>query len=517
MRFTLVVAVVLTLPCLVASQACAAVNETMLAGTGHPGCEHATPHACVGFAMAAMGGASKLAAIRNEQLDIVEHRPLAEQSYRQAPFLTSYARVQRLVDFDQGLVSNEVHGLWPESDLGTAAAESDSTVVASARAAVIRTKQGDRPARQSSVDDARAILALGLERLLLSADAASDLRYLPDEMVRSTPHTVVAFDWHGAPVKVLLNGFNHLPDAVESTRPFDDFWFAWGDVTQRVYFSNWKVVQGVVFPTSRIEERNGTQWVSSQILDAKFNVPMNGKSFVMNSAAAAQSVTPVGWDIPFSVTKHIVLAPGIDLYQGPWSMTFIRQKDGVLVLEAPISPHFVKGGLEMEHKLYPHLPVKGVLTTSDSWPHIAGVREAVADKLPVYALDLNLPLLKRMVAAPHTLRLDDLQRHPELAHWVPVSHALPIGNGPNRVVLYPLRGASTGRQYMVYFPGRKLLYASDTLVLEPGGKLYDPELMHEVVQAVHREHLSVDTVYAMHQGPTPWQKVAQLVAAATHG
>lgn len=68
---------------------------------------------------------------------------------------------------------------------------------------------------------------------------------------------------------------------------------------------------------------------------------------------------------------------------------------------------------------------------------------------------------------------------------------------------------------MVYFPEHRLLYASDTLVLDPDKHtLYDPELMHEVVQAVDREHLQVDTVYAMHNGPAPWGEVVQLVAAA---
>ena len=82
------------------------------------------------------------------------------------------------------------------------------------------------------------------------------------------------------------------------------------------------------------------------------------------------------------------------------------------------------------------------------------------------------------------------------------------------MVLYPLRGASTERQYMVYFPERHLLYASDTLALNGDGSLYDPELMHEVAQAVQRENLKVDTVFAMHQGPMPWGKVIALLEKA---
>jgi hypothetical protein len=70
---------------------------------------------------------------------------------------------------------------------------------------------------------------------------------------------------------------------------------------------------------------------------------------------------------------------------------------------------------------------------------------------------------------------------------------------------------------MVYFPGYRLLYASDTLAFHSDGTLYDPELMHEVAQAVARENLQVNTVFAMHQGPTPWDKVMALIESAQRG
>jgi hypothetical protein len=61
----------------------------------------------------------------------------------------------------------------------------------------------------------------------------------------------------------------------------------------------------------------------------------------------------------------------------------------------------------------------------------------------------------------------------------------------------------------------RLLYASDTLVINDNGSLYDPELMFEVGQAVQRAKLKVDTVFAMHQTPVPWEKVAALIEKAT--
>jgi hypothetical protein len=68
---------------------------------------------------------------------------------------------------------------------------------------------------------------------------------------------VVAFTWQKVPVRVLLNAFNHLPDAVETTQEFHDFWYFWGDVEQRIYFDNFKLAQGIVFPN---RPGGGAEW-----------------------------------------------------------------------------------------------------------------------------------------------------------------------------------------------------------------------------------------------------------------
>jgi hypothetical protein len=46
--------------------------------------------------------------------------------------------------------------------------------------------------------------------------------------------------------------------------------------------------------------------------------------------------------------------------------------------------------------------------------------------------------------------------------------------------------------------------------------LYDPELMHEVAQAVKRENLKVDKVFAMHQAPIAWDQVVVLIEKSQH-
>jgi len=484
------------------------------------GCAKKTAEQCVDLALEVMGGRERLQQIKTVRLQTVGHTLLTEQSYRQAPFITSYDRGQTTLDFVGQRLLAEEKSTWPEADPGQS--DSEATLIVGPDGGVIHTPKADYPAPLGSLDAARQMLALGPARILLTAASAPDLHSEASEMLRETSHDVVAFTWRKIPVRVLLNSANHLPDAVETTQEFHDFWYFWGDVQQRIYFDNFELFHGVVYPTNIVEERNGVIWSSTQALNVEFNVTLDEKLFAMDAKAAKQSAASTGWNRPFHGEKSTSLAPGVDLYPGAWNSTIVKQADGIVILESPISGQYTQGVIDEAKKKYPGAPIKAVLSTSDSWPHTGGVRAARALGLDVYVLDLNLPLLEKMVAAPHTIDPDALEiaekarkdAHPQTIHipiWKIVSGKTVLGVGDNRMELYPLRGASTERQYMVYFPQFRLLYASDTLALNDDGSLYDPELMHEVAQAVQRENLQVDTVFAMHQGPIPWAQVtAQL-------
>jgi hypothetical protein len=475
----------------------------------HPGCANLSARQCVDLALAAMGGRDRLEQLKSVRLKTTGHTLLMEQSYRQDPFIASYERTETTLDLTGQRVLTSLTETWPEAD--PKQFDLQTTSVVGPDGGVTRGKDADGPCGLSQLDTARQELALGPERLLLHASAAGDLRYEAPETLRSTAHAVVTFTWQKIPVRILLNSFNHLPDAVETTQQFHDFWYFWGDVRQRIYFDNWKFSQNIVYPTNLVEERNGTLWRSTQILDLEFNVAIDEKLFAMDANMAKRSATSPGWKRPFRADKPATLAQGIDMFPGAWNSTIVKQSDGIVILEAPIAEIYMQGVVAEARKRYPGVPVKAVLSTSDSWPHTGGVRFAVAEKLPVYILDLNQPLLDQMMKAPHALDPDELEKSKTAPRWKVVTGKEIVGSGENRAELYPLRGASTERQYMVYFPDSRVLYASDTLALNDDGSLYDPQLMHEVVQAVERENLKVDTVFAMHQGPMPWKDVVALV------
>lgn len=245
-----------------------------------------------------------------------------EQSYRQAPFITSYRRDKIVLDLAGGRLRDDSHGVWPESNPHQA--ESDQSLIVTADGGGYADPKGDRRCGLSVLENARQMLALGSFRLLITASSAKDLHYEAAQLLRSTPHTVIAFTWNAVPVRVLLNAHNHLPDAVETGQQFKDFWYFWGDVKQRVYWDNWKVESGIVYPTNEVVERNGEIWRSSQTLDVELDPPIDESRFALDPKVAQQSTQSKGWARPFEVGKPLKLAEGVNLYSGTWNATVVK-------------------------------------------------------------------------------------------------------------------------------------------------------------------------------------------------
>jgi hypothetical protein len=208
------------------------------------------------------------------------------------------------------------------------------------------------------------------------------------------------------------------------------------------------------------------------------------------------------------------IAPGIILFTGAWNASLIRQDDGVVVLEAPMSSAYSEKVLAEAEKRFPGAPVKAVITTSDAWPHIGGLREYVARGIPLYAVDRTVPLIDRLLSSSHTLNPDALARKPRKAETRGIHARIELGKGTNRLVIIPLRGETTERQMLVYFPERKLLYGSDAFQKRQDGTYFHPQTIFEVADVVDREHLKVDNFFMMHMEVTPWQQALDALKAA---
>jgi len=155
------------------------------------------------------------------------------------------------------------------------------------------------------------------------------------------------------------------------------------------------------------------------------------------------------------------------------------------------------------------VPIKAAVTTSDAWPHLAGIREYVARGIPMYALDLNLPILKRMIEAPHTSFPDLRAKSPRTPKFQAVTGKTVVGGGDNRFEIYPMRGETSERQMMINSTSiacctAAILFRSParvTSIHKPRGNSF-----------VERETLAVDIFFMMHIGPTPWSELGRVIA-----
>jgi glyoxylase-like metal-dependent hydrolase (beta-lactamase superfamily II) len=218
--------------------------------------------------------------------------------------------------------------------------------------------------------------------------------------------------------------------------------------------------------------------------------------------------------LTFDPSKATELAPGVTQFRGSWNVGFVRQPDGLVVIEAPITSSYSAAVLAEAEKRYPGVPVKAVITTSDAWPHLGGVREYVARGIPVYACDLNRPILERLLKADYSAHPDTLARTPKAPKFTWVGGKTTIGNGDTRVEMYPAHGENGERMLFVYLPAATLLYSSDDIQKMRSGEFFMPEYLFEVRDAIARYHLEVTRIFGMHVGPMPWTEIEAAISKA---
>jgi hypothetical protein len=466
----------------------------------------------------AQGGEQALRAIENIQWQAVGYRNALEQSERpEGPYITEFDSISVIHDFAHHRASEKMEATnYPIERDETATVMNGGVVMYVAGTA----KMAGTP---QMLEVEREREALSPERLLLTALESPDAHTEPDITMQSVHQNVVVFTLDGAPVRVYLNADTHLPTAVDYCGPLarSGYWAFLGDVTQRTYYGFWWLAKGGIhLPLQWNITSNDLPSQMVMIRKLEINVPVDDSQFSIppdvqarfNPDAPVRTYDQIPLGLPNEPAKEI--APGVIFIPGRWNVTLVKQADGVVVIEAPISSGYSAKVIEEAKRRFPGSPIKAVITTSDSWPHLAGIREYVADGIPVYALDRNRPILERIIEMPYTSRPDLQQRAPRKPIFNLISGKVSLGNGPNRIEIYPIHGETSERQMMVYFPEYRLLYGSDPFQQLPDGSFFYPQTVSELMEAVQHNHLNVQRFFMMHIGPASWGDLSQALEKA---
>jgi hypothetical protein len=365
--------------------------------------------------------------------------------------------------------------------------------------------------------------------VLRLAARSNDLAIQPDVVWHGALQHVVSFHDGRYPVRVYIGAATGLPNAVETVVTFDDqhmsdaiAWNALGDIIERTEYQNWSFVDGIRYPFQQDRLRNGQLIWTLAITSARLNDPVDARelSLVSDPPFRPSSIQDLRPDQqvpngPYPNKPIATIAPGIVQIPNSWYSTIVRQEDGLVIIDAPISAGYSRGVLEEAAKRFPGLRVKALITSTGFFWHVAGVREYAARGIPIYAESRNVAVIKRILDAPHTLAPDNLSRQKRARNKViAVKGRTIIGRGPNAIQIYPVTMA-TQPMLMSYIQNARLLHTGEMVQpLGPGGSILFPESLIELTQTVEANHLSIEHIIGMHMSPTPWTAVSDALRAA---
>lgn len=468
----------------------------------------------------AHGGKDNIMALQYVKTTYIQHINMVEQSERPTgPYIHDYQFGTKITDIKQqrsqliGKLSGPVYGTpnWLEIEYCYA-----DEVLA-------RGFNGRWIPMNAQLMDYKEQLYYSPEQVLLHLVNASAIKLEGKQTLQGVDNWKVNVQTKDDNFTVFINYYTNMITAVEYESAYTPeeyfFWSFWGDYKTQIYYSSYNIFSpGILYPMQTDVIKNGWDYRSTTITslefnslasDTIFNIPEEVKQLAATQAKAGN--TRLTW----SATQKEEVAPGINLYKGAWNVTFVEQKDGIVIIEAPISSDYCEQAIQAARQQFPDKPIKAVITTSDAWPHLAGLRQYAAEKIPIYALDLNQFIIDKLLNSNFKTHPDAFAKTPQKPsiHWVNQKNIIKDEQLP--IEIYPIRGEGGERMLMVYFPKQQILYASDLVQKNARtGEFFMPGYLVEVKNAAKREGLSVKKVFAMHTAPIDWSEMTDAIEAS---
>ncbi|MGH7720121.1 MAG: MBL fold metallo-hydrolase [Gemmatimonadaceae bacterium] len=441
----------------------------------------------------AMGGEQALRSLSNSTMEFnsaafglgQEETPSspARATIASGRVTVDYAGNRRAIRQELRTVNGQVINQRRVTANGIGMVEANNTINPDPPATVTTVERGVRllPERLllAALDNPRALSGLAPRRL--RGELADGLRYV------NGPDTVsLWFD--------RMNGLLLATEAIADDPVL-------GDRNTLTWYTRWQDAGGVLLPRQVDVEADGRLQQHAVYTAVTTNGALGDTLFAIPDSIVqrAQRAAP-----PVVVTLA-ELAPGVWRAEGGSHHSLVvEQPARLVVVEAPLNAERSRAVLDTLRSRFPTKRVGTVVMSHHHWDHSGGVREYLAQSVPVVAHRRNADFVRRVGSTRKTIAPDALSRRPRAATVQTVSDSLTLGAGDSRVVLYTLPSAHAEGILAAYLPTSRLLFVVD--VLSPGPNLPRPGSA-EVAALARQRGITVDRVVGGHGGIAAWADV----------
>ena len=352
------------------------------------------------------------------------------------------------------------------------------------------------------------ILRIMPERLVLTAlDNPGTVSALPARNLRGAPSDGIRIAGQDT-VNVYFDRVTGLPLVVETMA--DDPIL--GDRSTQLWYTRYMPAGGVKLPRQFDVTWNGAlqsqvyftaMAVNGALPDSVFAVP---DSIARRTPAAAPPAPPA-----LTVTM-VELGPSVWRAEGTTHHTLVvEQPDQIVLVEAPQSTQRVRAVLDTVRARFPGKRIGLAVMTHYHWDHSGGIREIVAENIPIVTMDANAGFVRQVAQARRTLQPDNQaqrRRNPNLRTF---SDSMVIGSGPTMVVLYRQPSTHAEGLLSAWVPSVGVLFTSD--VVNPGAQGQVPPLgSAELVALARARGLSPQKYVGGHGVVVDWPNIERAAA-----
>jgi glyoxylase-like metal-dependent hydrolase (beta-lactamase superfamily II) len=282
---------------------------------------------------------------------------------------------------------------------------------------------------------------------------------------------------------VLFDAASGLPARVRT----DDPDTIYGDSQYDLVLSDWRDVAGVKVAHKGSYELNGKEVARVEYASVQPNAPVAASAFEIPPEALASAPKPAAGKVPWQwvIRRQFIgtyldsdavyydpaasgglrlteVAPGIaHMAGGSHNSLVVELDDGLAVLDAPVDEGQSRLTLDALRQKWPGKPVKYLVLSHHHMDHAGGARTFVAEGATVVVGRGNKAHFERMFVAPHTLAPDALAQRPRTAQVMEVDERQVLGSGSRTVELVRIDNPHVEGMLLAYVPEARLGFVVD--------------------------------------------------------